>query len=271
MPWTWRGSPNKPDVVFEGGNSAVDPANQQPDFIDDLALLSTTLHDSGRLLTTTGETSAAAAGVARMAAIIQAEYPSFWPETVRGLIVHSARWTPEMRQEFPKREREDRLRCYGYGVPSLKRALYSAENYATLIIQGALQPFRRGGRGSVEPYQMHVHPLPWPREVLEGLGPHLVTLRVTLSYLIEPSPGRRGWGNRFRYQSHGLRFAVKHPAEGEIGFLRRTNRAAWEDVEVRPTSVKTRLTPRFSEKHPSAVPRGHENPGAPLSRILCES
>lgn len=236
IPWTWRGCPNKPDVVFEGGNSAIDPSSERADFIDDLALLSTVMHPTGRLLTTTGETSAAAAGVARMGAIIQSQYPAFWPETVRGLIVHSARWTPEMLQEFPRRSRDDRLRCYGYGVPDLDRALYSAENSATLVIQDALQPFRRDGNGPVEPYQMHIHPLPWPREVLEELGELPVTLRVTLSYYIEPSPGRRGWGSRFRYQSHGLRFALKRPTEGELEFLRRNNRAAWEDSETRPAS-----------------------------------
>ncbi|WP_436717963.1 hypothetical protein U8335_09035 [Roseiconus lacunae] len=34
---------------------------------------------------------------------------------------------------------------------------------------------------------------------------------MTLSYFIEPSPGRRGWGDSFRYASHGLRFDVKSP------------------------------------------------------------
>lgn len=238
MPWTWKGCPHKPDVVFEGGNSAVDPSNRRADYIDDLALLSTIVHPSGRLLTTTGETSAAAAGVARMAAIIQAEYPAFWPETVRGLIIHSARWNREMKREFPRRERESRLRCYGYGVPDLDRALYSAENSATLIIQGALQPFRREGAGSVEPHQMHVHRLPWPRELLQQLGEYPVTLRVTLSYFIEPSPGRRGWGSRFRYQSHGLRYAVKRPTDGEREFLRQINLAARENLKTKPASVR---------------------------------
>ena len=35
--------------------------------------------------------------------------------------------------------------------------------------------------------------LPWPRDVLQGLGEQSVRLRVTLSYFIEPNPGRRGW------------------------------------------------------------------------------
>ena len=108
----------------------IDPSGQRADSIDDLSLLTTTLHPTGRLLTTFGDTSAAAAQAARMAAIIQAEYPRFWPETVRGLIVHSARWTKRMRDEFPRKQRGNRLRCYGHGFPHLGQALYSAESHA---------------------------------------------------------------------------------------------------------------------------------------------
>jgi hypothetical protein len=41
---------------------------------------------------------------------------------------------------------------------------------------------------------MHLHQLPWPTEVLEDLGPTQVSMRVTLSYFIEPSPNNIGWG-----------------------------------------------------------------------------
>src|SRR5256885_8145814 len=34
-----------------------------------------------------------------------------------------------------------------------------------------------------------------------------VEMRVTLSFFVEPNPSRRGWQSKFRYQSHGLRFA----------------------------------------------------------------
>ncbi len=44
-------------------------------------------------------TSAATAQAARLAAIVQAEYPNLWPETARALIVHSAEWTQAMRSE----------------------------------------------------------------------------------------------------------------------------------------------------------------------------
>jgi len=39
---------------------------------------------------------------------------------------------------------------------------------------------------------MHLHDLPWPTEQLQALGGAQVTLRITLSYFIEPNPGERG-------------------------------------------------------------------------------
>ncbi|MDE0660859.1 MAG: hypothetical protein OXI79_14565 [Gammaproteobacteria bacterium] len=61
-----------------------------------------------------------------MAAQVMASYPGLWPETVRALIVHSAEWTPAMRQANlpPAHGKQDYLqlvqRC-GFGVPDLDR------------------------------------------------------------------------------------------------------------------------------------------------------
>ena len=47
-----------------------------------------------------------------------------------------------MHEEFPrKEERQDLLRCYGYGVPNLTVARQCALHRATMIIQESLQPF----------------------------------------------------------------------------------------------------------------------------------
>lgn len=43
-------------------------------------------------------------------------------------------------------------------------------------------------------------------------------LRVTLSYFIEPNPGRRGYRQRYSYQSHGLRFEVIRPGQSLDNF-----------------------------------------------------
>jgi hypothetical protein len=76
---------------------------------------------------------------------------------------------------------------------------------------------------------MNLHKLPWPKEVLEGLGATQVRMRVTLSYFVEPKPGQRkgpgGIGRRYRYASHGLRFAIKTAREEEREFLRKINKA----------------------------------------------
>jgi hypothetical protein len=131
---------------------------------------------------------------------------------------------------------QQRLRCYGYGTPDTRRTIYSAENAATMIFEGELQPFERDGH-RIKTKDMHLHELPWPIEVLQDLGDTPITMRVTLSYFIEPSPGRKGWGRKFRFQSHGLRFEVKSPLETLDAFKRRISRAVWDDEEGRPSSV----------------------------------
>lgn len=227
--WAKKSWPLKPDFVMEGGNNAIDPATKRADHVDDLSLLTTRLAPTGSLLTTTGETSAATALAARLAAIIYSHYSDFRPETVRGLLVHSARWTERMIKEFPTK-RHDRLRCYGYGVPNLEAALWSASNAATMIIESELQPFDEVD-SKVKTKEMHLHQLPWPTQVLEDLGETDVKMRVTLSYFVEPNPGRRGWTRKHRYQSHGLRFEIKHPLESDTDFHKRISREAWEEDE----------------------------------------
>ena len=93
-------------------------------------------------------TSAATAQVARIAAIILADYPDYWPETVRGLIVHAANWTGAMKFRLNsaagKHARSKLVRRYGFGVPSLDRALRSANDALTLVAQATIQPFFNG-------------------------------------------------------------------------------------------------------------------------------
>lgn len=236
--WPPKGTPWKPDVVLEGGNAARDGA-----FASEMASLSllTTHHlPQERLLTTTNATSAATALIARMAARISAEYPALWPETVRALIVHSARWTSQMETEFavgtaPTARRSKLLRHCGYGVPNLERALWSAGDSLTLIVQDAVQPFEKTKDG-VKTRDMHLHALPWPVDALQQLGEFEVSLRVTLSYFIEPNPGARGAGDKYSYQSHALRFEVRRPDESTKVFLSRINRLARDEEEGTSTA-----------------------------------
>jgi hypothetical protein len=114
-------------------------------------------------------------------------------------------------------------------VPDLQRAVRSATDALTLVVQSAISPFKKGKMG-----EMHAHELPWPKEILEGLGAAPVRLRVTLSYFVEPNPGRRGWKRRHRYASHGLRFDVKNPTETFDEFRKRMNQLALDEDEERP-------------------------------------
>ncbi|MBM3487870.1 MAG: S8 family peptidase [Alphaproteobacteria bacterium] len=226
--------PIKPDVVLEGGNLGIDPANGHGDDIDDLALLTTFRRPQERAFTTTGDTSAASAQIARMAAQILADRPALWPETVRGLIVHSAEWSQAMRSHLPappsQNDKRTLIRRYGYGVPDLTRALRSLSNDVAMVIEGDVQPYD-GSNGAIKTKDMMLHDLPWPGDALEALGQTLVQMKVTLSYFIEPNPGERGWTKHHRYSSHGLRFAVKRSEETLAAFRSRINRDAREEDE----------------------------------------
>ncbi len=177
-------------------------------------------------------TSAATAQVARLAARISAAYPTLRPETVRALVVHSAEWTQRMLHTVPHFRRSgvrQLVRRYGFGVPSEERATRSARDALTLVYEGSIRPFVNGTLR-----EMHVHELPWPREVLRSLGAANVLLRVTLSYFVEPNPSRRGYSSRYRYPSHGLRFDLKKPTETSAEFRKRINSKDLDDGEGRP-------------------------------------
>jgi hypothetical protein len=226
--------PIKPDVVLEGGNWAA--LGDQCDCPDDLGLL-TTYHDpTTRHFDIFRDTSAATAMAGNLAGKIIAAAPDRWPETVRALIVHSAEWTPAMRQQLGANPSEQQkrivLRKYGYGVPSYERAIFSSLNDMTLMDEDTLQPFWKDeGDGKVKSRHMNLHQLPWPRTELEQLAETEVELRVTLSYFVEPNPGERGWLRRHRYPSHGLRFAVKRSLESVDAFRQRINAAVAAEEE----------------------------------------
>lgn len=227
---TWdKGWPIKPEVVFEGGNLAHDGAGDPALPLDDLCVLSTHHKVQLGLLQSFADTSAATALAAHMAGQILASKPSLWAETARALIVHSAEWTDAMlRCLEPVANQQTKrvlLRRYGYGVPSIERALRSANNDLTLVIEDELQPFVRA-ESQIRTREMHIHRLPWPQAELLALGDAQVELRVTLSYYVEPNPGERGWTKRHKYSSHGLRFEVKGALESDDLFRRRINRAA---------------------------------------------
>jgi len=87
--------------------------------------------------------------------------------------------------------------------------------------------------------EMHVHQLPWPKDALEELGETAVRVRITLSYFIEPNPGRRGWRRRHRYASYELRFDFKCPTESADEFRKRLNQRALDEDEENLSPMAT--------------------------------
>jgi hypothetical protein len=231
--------PIKPEIMMEGGNLAKDASGFVTE-CDDFSLLSTFYDPQEAHFYPFNMTSAATAQAAWFAAQIQAEYPDYWPETIRGLLVHSAEWTDTMKQHFlpdeTKTSYKQLIRICGYGVPDLEKARFSARNSLTLIAQSELQPFDKkvSGNGFCTK-DMHLYELPWPKEVLESLPAETrVQMRITLSYFIEPGPGEIGWQDRYRYASHGLRFHLNSPGEEKEHFKRRINVAARDEENGHP-------------------------------------
>ena len=222
-----RAWPLKPDVVFEGGNVGKDALGATG--MSSLNLLTTHFKHTEKLFTTTNATSAASALCARMAAQLMAAYPLLRPETIRALIVHSAEWTDAMRDMYLKsRNKNDYInlvRHCGWGVPDLDRALWSAANSLTLIVEDQVHPYKKDG-STIKTRDMNFHELPWPKDELETLGATKVQMRVTLSYFVEPNPSARGSASKYHYPSHRLRFKVRHHQESEENFLARINAAA---------------------------------------------
>ena len=235
--WDQKKWPNKPDIVFEGGNVAIDSRNFVSS-VDDLSLLSLHNRPQERQFSAIYATSAASAQAAWMAGQIQARYPHIWPETVRALMIHSANWTREMTDQFwdeeytPKENYKNLLGIFGYGIPDIDNALASYTNNLVLVSQQELQPFKKRENGSGYcTKDMHFYKMPWPKEVLEELEEKEVKLKFTLSYFVEPGPGEIGWGGRYRYSSYGLRFFLIRPLEAEEDFKKRINDLARDDEE----------------------------------------
>ena len=95
--WLQGKAPFKPDIVMEAGNRVVSPARTDTYDADSLALLSTGPNTDQHPLVSFRATSAATAQAARLAARLMAEYPHYWPETIRALMIHGAEWTTFMK------------------------------------------------------------------------------------------------------------------------------------------------------------------------------
>ncbi|EMF80373.1 peptidase, S8/S53 family [Leptospira weilii serovar Topaz str. LT2116] len=231
--WNQSDWPFKPDIVMEGGNFAKNQREELSSF-DSLSILTTNSAIQERLLFPIVGTSAATAQATRYGAILSAEYPDFWPETIRGMLIHSADYSAlnldySNIQKYKKEERKKILRTYGYGVPDLNSALESGKNSCTMIIQDSISPFVKGKDG-ISTNEILYYSLPWPKSVLQEFSTESVQLKVTLSYFIEPNPKRINAKMTSTYACCGLRFGSIGATESAIRFQKRMNRNSREKI-----------------------------------------
>lgn len=222
--------PNKPDLVFEGGNRSTNGVLTSDH--SELRLLTTDADFPNDIFIPFGDTSGAAGLAAKMAAELRTMYPNYWVETIRGLMVHSANWTETMIKNADKMRH--RVRSVGYGVPNINKALFSVENSLTLIAEREIQPYKyENSKGKYNEY--HLFNLPWPKEALESLEDKLIKLVITLSYYIEPNPGSRRFASHYSYHSHQLDFEIINRNEEIKDFQGRISKPYNETKENRPS------------------------------------
>lgn len=234
-------TPIKPEVLFEAGNMIADLSGDcgwEPS-VSLLAPGSNVMHEP---LVPFWATSAAAGMAGHFVGSLQAALPELWPETHRALMVDSAHWPEPIRKRLigtgqhwktgTKAAKQAVLREVGYGVPDLQRAMNSARNDVTLIAQAPIQPFAIGESGGPVFNEMHLYDLPWPKGELEKIENEIVTMKVTLSYFVEPNLSGRAATRPETYRSFGLRFAVKRRLETKEQFKRRVSGRQEKDEAV---------------------------------------
>ncbi|MHC2273673.1 hypothetical protein ACVME8_000284 [Bradyrhizobium diazoefficiens] len=232
-------TPIKPEVLFEAGNMLSDDTGFCA-WHETVSLLATGSNVAAEPLVPFWATSAAAGLGGNFVGRLQAALPERWPETHRALAVDSATWPQPIRKKLvgkgahwktiSKTERQKILREMGYGVPDVERAILSARNDVTLIAEAEIQPFALGKDGRSGVFnEMHFYDLPWPRAALEQLENEIVTMKVTLSYFVEPNLTGRAATRPDTYRSFGLRFAMKKRTETDAAFRARINAAQEKD------------------------------------------
>lgn len=234
---------SKPDIVMEGGNFATDPTGAMAMPSPANMVLTTSKDYPAKPLTTTGHTSAATAAASGLLARAMFMYDDYTAESLRGLLVHSAEWTPAMHAQYQAMIASGldaptaRRRCmarYGWGVPDARRLYRSYDNDMTLVIEDVIQPYLATANG-IRLKEMKYFRLPWPKDALRALNRTPVEMKVTLCYFIEPDAHAYPRDRADRYPSHRLRFDLRRSGESEEGALSRFNALA-------PAAVRTEDT-----------------------------
>jgi hypothetical protein len=213
-------------VVFEGGNVGFDGSLPDPSIPTLAALTTSHRHSAGRPLSLLWGTSEATARAAWFGAQLRRLHPDLRPETVRGLVVHSASWTERMLEQFP--DTDERLAVCGFGVPDLGFASSCARRRATVIVEDEMPnavrteiPQKKGKPKTKDSRVLKAFRMPLPEEILLAAGDEKIELRVTLCYFAEPNTFRR-----HLQRGLDLRWDMQGVGESEGQFLERINRLA---------------------------------------------
>jgi len=272
--------PIKPEIVMEGGNIGV---HEDGHFFerDSLKPITTAHQFMIRPFRSFNATSAATASASRLIALLQERYPDFRSETYRGLLVHSARWTPQMlggtrpHQAGQSQQVQQIMRDVGYGTPNIPRLMGSGSQGVTMVFEDDIQPYDlASAAGAAKLGQFNLYDLPWPKDVFLEYPDVTVTLRATLSTYIHPNPGTRCWekNQKYRYASHLLRFDFKRSEDSERAFMRKlkklTDDEKHEEGEDRaPSDAKWALGPKLRGKSGSLVQDVWQGSPAELSEM----
>jgi hypothetical protein len=232
----WEKSLVKPEILMEGGNAYEESGMLMHQ--EDLDLVTTNAKTIINQFQYFNATSAATALAANLAAKVKMHYPGISSLSIRALMVHSAEWTDEMIKcatHDGVLNRDLLMHTCGYGVPSEAKALSSTDSYVTFIVENEINPMNEKA-GFVK---MHFYDLPWPKDLLLSMGEIVVKMKITLSYYIQPAPGKKAWENEYRYQSMGLRFDVNGFTEPEYKFITRVSHLQ-QDSDEKAKSDSTR-------------------------------
>lgn len=167
----------KPEVVEAAGDWILDRTR-----LRDSGIVTTGKNFAqGQLLVVRAGTSFAAPKVANLAAQLMRRYPGYSSNLIRALIAHSAQVPSAKPPAWNDLDdsAEEILRVYGYGQPSLERALDAAQNEPWLLYDG-----------QIESDTFRLFELPeLPEEFLSERGRRII--RVTLAFDPPTRPTRK--------------------------------------------------------------------------------
>lgn len=250
----WNKGIIKPEILMEGGNAVDREGRIEP--VDDISLISTGATPLIHEFDPISATSAATPLAARLAAKIKHRNPQLSALSIRALMIHSAEWTTQMINDCTtdgKLNIHQLLHTCGYGVPNENKAIMSDDCNAVFISEQTITPLVANADGKGYKFDaMHLYELPWPKEVLEGMGDAKVTLKITLSFYVQPAPGSKTRCNKYRYPSLALRFDVNGPTEDKSAFVQRVSHIVNEDAGKSSNDTK-RWTIGITERNNGSV------------------